>query len=66
MQSLYGPKWNFLAPPLPKFMVELLFGKGMAKELFFASQTISNRKILDAGYKFFYPTLSSLVRPSKF
>ena len=66
VKSIYGPKWNILSLPLPKWVVETLFGKGMARELFFASQQVENKKLLDSGYRLFYPEITSLVRPRSF
>jgi uncharacterized protein (TIGR01777 family) len=66
IKSIYGPKWNLLSLPLPEWVVETLFGKGMAHELFLASQTVQNKKLLDSGYRLFYPKSTDLIRPRSF
>lgn len=65
-KSIFGPKWTVLALPLPRWVVEALFGRGMARELFFASQEIQNKKLLDSGYKLFYARIADLVKPRSF
>ncbi|MFZ4773394.1 MAG: TIGR01777 family oxidoreductase [Chlamydiia bacterium] len=61
MRSIHK-RWGSLTPPaLPCFVLELLFGKMMTKELFFSSQVISNQKLLKSGYHLFYPTIQTLI-----
>lgn len=52
---------RFFPPPVPKFLIDLIFGTEMSDELFFASQVISNQKIQDAGFSFDYPTLDKFL-----
>ncbi|MBU6148620.1 MAG: TIGR01777 family oxidoreductase [Verrucomicrobia bacterium] len=63
MQSIHGNNRWFNPLPVPRWWVELLFGKQMAKELFFASQVVSNKKLIHSGYRLFYPFIQNLITP---
>ncbi len=49
-----------IGPPVPAFLLKILFGK-MAEELFLSSAQVDPRKLLETGYLFKYPDLSSAL-----
>lgn len=48
--------------PVPAFGPRLLLGKQGARELAFADQRVSSRKVQDSGYQFRHPDLESALR----
>ena len=48
--------------PVPALILILLFGKQMAKETIFVSTSVSNKKLIDSGYKFKFPELEGALR----
>ena len=48
--------------PVPALILILMFGKQMAKETIFVSTSVSNKKLIDSGYKFKFPELEGALR----
>ena len=50
--------------PVPAFALRLLFGQGMANEVLLVSQRAYPSRLLDAGFRFTYPTIDELMAAS--
>ena len=48
--------------PIPSFGLRIMFGKGMADELFLSSTRVEPSRLVETGYTFQYPELENVLR----